>query len=110
MTTPNYDTITDQFAPQLSPLARRIYAAIFEATSDPKHSTSVPIAHIGTVLGLEGPTWSNTVYFAIRDLMTAFLIEELPSLDCLCLTSSAWRAHLLAERAAKEARDVPNRS
>jgi hypothetical protein len=97
----NYDHITSQFSVDLSDLAKRMYAAIFEATSDPELGITYLAAwHIGKILeedtGLDCMVGSpgNGAMF---DLMAFDLIES--GFDCRYqLTARAWRAHYLHER------------
>jgi len=105
-----YDHITDQFESGLSPLAKRMYAAIYEGTSKPGVGTYIAEWYVADELGDRGLCTTSEWRNAMKELTKAFLVRELPDLHCRYeLTSAAWRAHLLHERAAREhppARDV----
>lgn len=99
----NYDAITDQFRHDLSPLARRIYAVIFDTTSVKGHNYYIAEWHLqeqfdfnlgfsvcGAMPGTD----------AMKELIDAYLINELPDLHHrYTLTSTAWKAHYLASQA-----------
>jgi hypothetical protein len=97
-----YDHITDQFAPDLSPLARRMYAAMYDfaMTSTP---TYLAEWHIADELGNREMCISQEFSAAMKELTDNFLVKELHDLGCRYeLTSRAWRAHLLHERSLRE--------
>lgn len=88
-----YNHITDQFAPNLSPLARRMYAAIFEIVCNPTGAPSVdrwPVDEDGER--------------ALIEIFLCGLIDPIRAgnVTRYRLTSAAWRAHLLHERAERE--------
>jgi hypothetical protein len=87
-----YDHITDQFTRDLSPLARRMYAAIWGTVSDPRNGLSVELRHL-----------DKANEKAMMELIRSGLIEVvIGTPGHRRLTSAAWRAHLLAERAERE--------
>lgn len=100
-----YDTITDGFKRDLSPLARRIYAAIVDETTQPHHAGYISSWRLeevmGEELGLCGVPGPGNA--AMKELEDATLVRELPELHCRYeLTARAWQAHLAAERARAE--------
>jgi hypothetical protein len=100
--TNNYDHITTQFAPALSDLARRMYAAIVEGTSNRNTGNYLPAWEIALKENIRlGDDPSSEGDDAIHELFGAGLVEQAPRTEwSFRLTSAAWRAHLLAERAA----------
>jgi hypothetical protein len=99
-----YDTITNQFNPALSDLARRMYAVIYEGTSKRQTGNYLPAWEVALKesvrIGDDSPTEGDD---AIHELFVADLIEQAPRTEwSFRLTSAAWRAHLLAERAERE--------
>lgn len=104
-----YDHITDQFAPQFSPLAKRIYAVIFEATSKTGASIYVSSSDLIDMLDIDVVSLDSPGMNALIELLAARLIG-FDDDNCFryYVSPRAWRAHLLAERTAKEARDVPS--
>jgi hypothetical protein len=84
-----YDAITNQFNPQLSPLARRMYQAIFEIVCNPEKAPCLntwPVDEAGER--------------ARKELIHCGLIETMHAGVFLRyrLTSAAWRAHLLHQQ------------
>lgn len=96
-----YDSIPNQFAPDLSPLARRMYAAIYEGTSKTGAMNYLKGYEIDEALKEESSVIEvgGDSEDAMLELVKAGLIEFLSTGWRYRLTAAAWRAHLLAERA-----------
>jgi hypothetical protein len=99
----NYDAITNQFAPALSDLARRMYAAIYEATSKQDAKIYMLAGEINDALDTDITCIGGPGEDALLSLIKANLISFNPGeWFRYYLSCAAWRAHLLAERAERE--------
>lgn len=106
----NYDAITDGFRRDLSPLARRIYAAIFDATSVKGHNYYIAEWHLQELFEFNlgfSVCAAMPGTDAMKELIDAYLIYELPDLHHrYTLTSTAWKAHYLASQAEVEQQEA----
>jgi hypothetical protein len=86
-----YDAITDQFSTSLSPLAKRMYAALFEIVTNDAGGTMVNEWQLDTS-GMQ----------ARNELLQCGLTEPVRggTITRYRLTSAAWRAHVRMHNAA----------
>jgi hypothetical protein len=95
-----YDHITNEFSTDLSPLARRMYAFIFEETSDAVEvDIRVPADMICFALDVDTVSPDSPGQNALIELIKARLIG-FDDTNCFryYVMPAAWRAHLLYQR------------